>query len=234
MEPIPALPPLAAPALPAEDAAAAGAPPAPLAAAAAAPAAVNFDALMAELQAYQAAHRGSLAVPAGHPALARIADVLIATGVEDLASQRWDGMIAQLRAYKLQEGNCNVPPDHPLGAWAAQQREYYNKHERGMASPLTDARFDQLRGLGLTTNRWERRLEELREYRAQYGHCDVPLEHPGLGVWVMNQRDTYYFEKGAMPQDRVDALEALGFNWNRWGGSGSRSGRTRGTPSSRV
>lgn len=45
----------------------------------------------------------------------------------------------------------------------------------------------------------------------------MPLEYPGLGVWVLNQRDAYHFDREEFPQGRVDALDALGFNWNRWG-----------------
>mmetsp|Transcript_11323 Transcript_11323/g.24134 ORF Transcript_11323/g.24134 Transcript_11323/m.24134 type:complete len:158 (+) Transcript_11323:574-1047(+) len=85
-------------------------------------------------------------------------------------------------------------------------------------SPLTPERFEKLRDVGLTINKWEKRLEELRAYKLAHGHCDVPIDHPGLlGVWVLNQRDAYHFEREDMPQDRIEALEGLGFNWNRWG-----------------
>ena len=111
-----------------------------------------------------------------------------------------------------------MPLSHPtLGKWVSEQREYYKLHEQQKPNPLTPSRFEQLRSLGLTVNRWEKRLEELRAYKAEHDHCDVPLEYPQLGFWVLNQRDTYHFEREDMPQDRIDALEALGFNWNRWG-----------------
>jgi len=97
------------------------------------------------------------------------------------------------------------------------QREYYKLYEQNQPSPFSASRFQQLQSLGLTINRWEKRLEELRLFKERHGHCDVPLDHPHLGVWVLNQRDAYHYERESMPRDRIDALEGLGFNWNRWG-----------------
>mgnify|MGYP000406647785 CR=1 FL=1 len=33
----------------------------------------------------------------------------------------------------------------------------------------------------------------------------------------MNQRDTYAFNKEDMGEHRIAALNAISFNWNRWG-----------------
>lgn len=179
---------------------------------------INFTGVYTELLSYHTQNNGSLAVPSSHPALSRIADALTSGGIENLLNQRWDEQLAQLRNYKARHGNCNVPPTHPtLGKWAADQREYYKLYESQKPSPLTPQRYEQLKNLGLTTNRWEKRLEELRTYKEEHGHTDVPMEHPKLGVWVFNQREAYEFERETMPQDRIDALDALGFNWNRWG-----------------
>lgn len=129
--------------------------------------------------------------------------------------------MTELRAYKFRHGNCNVPPGSArwagLAAWTAEQRVRYDLHERGRPSPLTPERYERLRELGLTVNPWEGRLDELRGYKALHGDCDVPLDYPGLGLWVLNQRDAFHFERDVFPQDRIDKLEALGFNWNRWG-----------------
>ncbi|KAL7544608.1 hypothetical protein ACHAWF_007986 [Thalassiosira exigua] len=159
-----------------------------------------------------------VSVPAYHPAMNRIADALTSAGVERVLDRRWEDQLAELRSYKAAHGTCDVPIEHAaLGRWAAAQRAHYKLCERGRPSPLSDERYEKLKALGLTANRWERRLEELRAHREEHGHCDVPLEHPGLGVWVHNQRETYEFEREKMPKDRVDALDELGFNWNRWG-----------------
>ena len=180
---------------------------------------ISFDAVFAELQAWHRQHDGRVTIPASHPAMARITDALTALGIEALARRRWDDQFAQLRAHRARHGQIDVPPAAApaLGAWVRAQRDYCRRRDRGLPSPLPSDRFDRLRGLGLTANRWEQRLGELRAYREDHGHCDVPLDYPKLGVWVLNQRDTYHFERAAMSQDRIEALETLGFNWNRWG-----------------
>ena len=178
---------------------------------------ISFDAIYSELHAYQTTN-GSLTIPASHPALARITDILTGAGIEKIASRRWDDQLDNLRSYRARHGNCDVPPSHPtLGRWAGEQRAYYKERELGRTSPLTDDRYERLKGLSLAVNLWDKRLEELRAYKDEHGHTDVPLEYPRLGVWVLNQRDAYHFEREDFPQVRVDALDAIGFDWNRWG-----------------
>ena len=39
------------------------------------------------------------------------------------------------------------------------------------------------------SDRWEAWLRQLKEFKEEHGHCDVPEKHPGgLGDWVRNQR----------------------------------------------
>jgi hypothetical protein len=94
---------------------------------------------------------------------------------------------------------------------------HYDLYEQQRPSPLMGERYKQLRELGLTVNKLKGRLNELKAYRAQHGDCDIPITYPGLGLWVLNQRDAYHFERDVYPQDCIDKLEVLGFNWNRWG-----------------
>jgi len=79
---------------------------------------------------------------------------------------------------------------------------------------------------GLT---WEQRLGQLRAYRQCNGDSNVPyhFEHePQLGRWVANQRTQYQLYMKAknsqdptttyssMTEERIVALEAIGFEWN--------------------
>ena len=205
---------------------------------------VSLDAIYAELRAYRDMNSGSLDVPISHPLLTRIAETLALAGVLDAAvvggggrggdggdvddgggrrRRGWDEYVSELRAYKARHGNCNVHPGPSgryaaLTTWTSEQRAYYDLHERGLPCPqMTNERYEILRNLGLTVNPWETRLDELRSYRAEHGDTDVPIDYPGLGLWVLNQRDAYHYERDAFPPDRIDKLEVLGFNWNRWG-----------------
>lgn len=83
---------------------------------------------------------------------------------------------------------------------------------------MTAERYEKLKNIGITINRWEKRLVELKSYRAEFGHCDVPIDHPsGLGIWVSTQRENAHWNKDEVPKERIESLDAVGFNWNRWG-----------------
>ena len=48
---------------------------------------------------------------------------------------------------------------------------------------------------------WDESLDELRKFKAEHGHCDVPLSHATLGEWAATQRE------------RVQKLDEIGFEW---------------------
>ena len=71
------------------------------------------------------------------------------------------------------------------------------------------------RSLLLATKRsdaWELRYEELTNYKAQNGDCNVPTKQGPLGRWVNNQRQSY--KKGKLSQESIDLLESIGFVWD--------------------
>lgn len=68
--------------------------------------------------------------------------------------------------------------------------------------------------------RWEDRLEQLAQFRAKYGHVDVPrsyVKDPSLATFVCNQRQSYkrmIEGKGpSMDQGRIQQLNSLQFKW---------------------
>lgn len=68
---------------------------------------------------------------------------------------------------------------------------------------------------------WMEKYEELLDYRLANGHCLVPNqfpENPPLAEWVKRQRYQYKLKglgkHSSMSDDRVVALEKLGFVWN--------------------
>ena len=58
---------------------------------------------------------------------------------------------------------------------------------------------------------WETRFNELVQYKAKHGDCNVPRSQGQLGKWVNNQRTIY--KKGKLSQDRIDRLNGIGFDW---------------------
>jgi hypothetical protein len=51
----------------------------------------------------------------------------------------------------------------------------------------------------------------------------IPQIKQGLGIWCASQRENYKFDKDTMPKERIEALDALGFTWSRWGHQRSKS-----------
>lgn len=103
------------------------------------------------------------------------------------------------------------------------------------STSLTQERIGLLNDLGFTWTirsrdtfgeSWNSRFEDLREFRRIHGHCNVPskyAENPELGIWVGTQRTQYRLHmKGResgnltmsnMNEDRIRALDSLGFSW---------------------
>jgi len=75
--------------------------------------------------------------------------------------------------------------------------------------------------------KWNNKLEELHEYKRNFGDCLVPFKFPsnrGLGRWVNQQRTEYKHmqdkQLSYMTSERIRLLEEVGFVWNadtyRW------------------
>ncbi len=142
---------------------------------------------------------------------------------EELDEKRWEEMLDVLKEYKEEFGNCNVPYGWPknkqLGSWLANQRTNYKN------GTLSEDRIRRLEDIGfeLTYNRKEKEeerlavmLEVLKEYKEEYGNCNVPQRWPKnkpLASWVANQRTNY--KNGKLSTDRIKRLEDIGFEWKR-------------------
>ena len=128
----------------------------------------------------------------------------------------WERRIAALEDFRKRFGHCRVPhgwPEDPsLFGWVDNQRQ---KHRTGI---LREDRRKQLEKLGFTWSvdawRWEQSYGELEAFKAEHGHCRVPLnwkKSPNLGSWVRAQRLNR--RKRTISAERVDRLDALGFEW---------------------
>ena len=128
----------------------------------------------------------------------------------------------QLKEYKAEHGHCNVAirykKNKTLGKWCNNMREQYKIYLKRIKAkeegdditlnrlpkcPMNSERVRLLEEIGFqwSTNRedtfdkaWERRLEELKAFKAENDHCQVPHgyeENPVLAEWVHRQRCTY-------------------------------------------
>ena len=150
---------------------------------------------------------------------------------------KWQSKLELLRQYKQENGHCRVPQSYEidgvkLGSWLSHQRVAYKKHSEGKPSRITQERIDQLEAVGLDFNdtkqkrdeaQWQSKLELLRQYREQHGHCRVPQRYEingvKLGNWLSHQRVAYKKHSEGKParkitQERIDQLTAVGLDFN--------------------
>lgn len=95
----------------------------------------------------------------------------------------------------------------------------------GRQSSITSERIALLDRVGFAWNAqeeaWKRRIQDLRSFKAEHGHCNCPLndlKYPKLGLWVKEQRRHYTLMKQGkqshMTEARSAELDALDFCWD--------------------
>ena len=142
---------------------------------------------------------------------------------------KWGRRLGQLRQYKVEYGDCLVPDgflsNPKLARWVREQRGQYKYLKEGRPSHMTQKRMNALNKIGFTWSLrrkvdWKDRYEELVAFKAKRGDCLVPTHYEPnaqLGTWVANQRKHYHLfkerKRSIMTQERVDMLEAIGFQW---------------------
>ena len=148
----------------------------------------------------------------------------------------WEERLQQLADYKKEFGNTNVPETYeknkPLGQWVKNQKRQCRLLEEGRHTSMTKDRLISLRELGFdlkakrsmnyTNSTWEERLQQLAEYKKEFGNTNVPQRYEKnkrLGRWVMLQkRQCRLLEEGkrsSMTKNHLLSLRELGFDWKR-------------------
>lgn len=157
--------------------------------------------------------------------------------VWNVAETRWNIKYKELKHFKDTHNNSTLVPasykkNPALGKWVSVQRKQYSlgKMPQNRIDLLNELQFSwDLNSLGaLSDSRWNKRYKQLQEYKAKYGHVNVPLnyeENPKLGIWVCNQRLFYqYKEKDTelgsrrgryLKDERMKKLNEIGFVWDR-------------------
>jgi len=146
------------------------------------------------------------------------------------AQTGWEKSFEKLVQFNGLHGHCQVPQNHSvddvnLGIWVTTQRQEYWKFQEGLHSTMTQERSDALSKIGFDWGKqnieWEAYFQMLQEFQEVHGHCQVPRDYSvnnyKLGSWANTQRAQYkIFKDGKyspMTQERIDALEKIGFVW---------------------
>lgn len=151
----------------------------------------------------------------------------------------WNQRYKQLIEYKQKNGNCLVPATMgKLGNWVKFQRSEYikynyniNNNNTGPRSGMTPERIVALKKIEFIFEplryHWDSKFKELQEFHKKHNHCLVFTGEGAtqLGNWVNSQRKEYRRmmsmknKKGSsnrispMTDERIEALESLGFVW---------------------
>ncbi|WP_080132990.1 DEAD/DEAH box helicase [Chlamydia suis] len=131
--------------------------------------------------------------------------------------EAWEENFLELKRFREEHGHCKVPQRYPqnpqLASWVSKQRVDFKKGD------LSEDRIARLEELGfvwdITEEAWEENFLELKRFREEQGHCNVPSvypQNPSLGVWVKHQRE--YFKSAKLAEDKIERLEEIGFVWD--------------------
>ncbi|GKY94304.1 hypothetical protein MPSEU_000396200 [Mayamaea pseudoterrestris] len=141
---------------------------------------------------------------------------------------QWTSMFEALLAYKEQHGDVLVPytykENRALARWVKRQRYQRRLFLQGQPSTMTADRAAALDAIGFCwdfqSSNWLDRLEELKDFKRETGHCNVPSlypENPTLATWVKCQRRQHTLRLQGKPHNitpqRIAELDRLGFTW---------------------
>jgi Helicase associated domain len=119
-------------------------------------------------------------------------------------ASRWAQKFEELLEYQHKFGHCLVPytyTENPgLAGWVKRQRYQYKiLREGNESSNMTSERITALEEIGFVWDSqgcfWMERLQELKAFKASFGHCNVPSSFPGsksLATWVKGQRKSIW------------------------------------------
>ena len=96
-----------------------------------------------------------------------------------------------------------------MDSWVASQLHNKNKLSAWKKKKLNAINFQWNREGYYRSELWEKMYEELKAYKKEYGHCDVPQKDKNkkLASWVNGQR------KKKLSADQKAKLDKLGFSW---------------------
>jgi hypothetical protein len=144
---------------------------------------------------------------------------------------QWGQRFNDLCQFREVHGNCLVPHTYKenlaLSRWVKRQRYQYKMRmiDGKSSATMSEDRVTALEEVGFVWDSqgaaWGERLDELKEFRSNYLHCNVASnysEKPQLANWVKCQRRQYkLYKEGKVSNftaQRVRDLEAVGFEWS--------------------
>ena len=154
-------------------------------------------------------------------------------------SKTFHERLKELKEYKEEFGHCHVSrndKDHySLGSWCHNLRGSFRANQKlnnGDVPILSQDKISALNEIGFDwtlkeprqMKSFEERLQDLREFKALFGHTRVPSgyeKNPSLAYWCNNLRNAYKMKKTgkkqyiSLSQERIEALIEIGFDFGK-------------------
>lgn len=131
---------------------------------------------------------------------------------------KWLTMLAILKRYKKENGNCRVPNkyarNYELGRWVEIQRLEEKKMPAWRKEKLSLLGFEWSKDIRDGKEKaWYEMYGKLEKFYQRFKHSSVPElwhEDPKLSLWVRYQRKP----KSPLTREKVGLLKMLSFQWN--------------------
>ena len=135
-------------------------------------------------------------------------------------NRSWKESYEQVKAFYQKHGHFEITRSDPLhrslGNWCATQSRSYRKGtlHPGKVKLLNAINFKWREGV--KTISWEERYENLREFKATFGHCNVPPDYSNkhLADWITYQKRAR--KQGKLAPQKEILLDELGILWESY------------------
>jgi hypothetical protein len=150
---------------------------------------------------------------------AMILPTIVSDGEEDRRSVTQKISVPPLFSNTVSPMPPSVTKQQQYNQYSMTSMMENNEKKRKEMSPVPQP--SKVRFRSHQAESWMEKYEELLDFRLSNGHCLVPNQYPAnpsLAEWVKRQRYQYKLKgmgkHSSMSDDRVVALEKLGFVWN--------------------
>lgn len=135
-------------------------------------------------------------------------------------SKKWMAMFRQLQAHRLKTGSFYICPtdveNAGLKRWIFEQKHQHKCYLLGRKHFSSQMKRELLNSIGFDFefHSFDERCEQLKKFKEDNGHVDVPDNDPLLGSWMRTQkRQLILFNKGKeckLTQENVNKLHEIG------------------------
>ncbi len=129
----------------------------------------------------------------------------------DVKEEDWNNKFEKLKFFKKIHGHANPEKSQAIiGSWCITQRR---RHRQGK---LSQERIKLLDSIGfiwdLDEHAWQSKFEELKKFKADNNHINIPRSLSALSSWCSNIRISY--KKGNLSKEHIKLLDSIDFIWD--------------------